>query len=179
MDSDEALYERWIAGDLTAFDRLYERYERPLFGFVRAFVREQADAEDVLHEAFMAVLRERDRRGEVRSFRAWVYQVARNLCLNRARSRKRAGRAAGEVQVIVESLVQAPQAADDAMEGQQLARALEQAVLRLPEALAEVYRLRAAGVSYDEAAEVLGVPVGTVKSRVHEMVKRLREEMVR
>jgi RNA polymerase sigma-70 factor (ECF subfamily) len=179
MDSDEALYERWIAGDLAAFDRLYERYERPLFGFVRAFVREQADAEDVLHEAFMAVLRERDRRSEVRSFRAWIYQIARNLCLNCARSRKRAGRAAGEVQMLSDALVQAPQAADAAMEGQQLLRALEQAALRLPEALAEVYRLRAAGVSYEEAASVLGVPVGTVKSRVHEMVKRLREEMVR
>jgi len=47
----------------------------------------------------------------------------------------------------------------------------------LPLALGEVYRLRATGMSYDEVAEVLSIPVGTVKSRMSEMVKRLREEM--
>jgi DNA-directed RNA polymerase specialized sigma24 family protein len=52
---------------------------------------------------------------------------------------------------------------DEALyEGEQFLRALEQAALRRPEALAEVYRLRAAGVSYNEGASVLGVPVGTV-----------------
>jgi RNA polymerase sigma-70 factor (ECF subfamily) len=56
---------------------------------------------------------------------------------------------------------------------------LREAVQRLPGSLAEVYRLRAAGMSYDEVAGILDVPVGTVKSRVHEMVKRLREEMFR
>jgi len=65
-DSDEALYARWIAGDLRAFDALHARYERPLFGFVRAHVRDQTEAEDVLHETFMAVLRERRR--DIRPF---------------------------------------------------------------------------------------------------------------
>jgi RNA polymerase sigma-70 factor (ECF subfamily) len=86
-ETDEALYARWIGGDLRAFDALYARHERPLFGFVRAFVRDQAEAEDVLHEAFMSVLRERRR--DIRSFRAWMYEVTRHLCLNRARSKKR------------------------------------------------------------------------------------------
>src|SRR5690242_10661063 len=93
MDSDEALFERMIAGDLSAFDRLYDRFERPLFGFIRAQLGSTGEAEDVLHEAFMAVLRERGARSEVRSFRAWIFQVARNLCLNRVRSARRAGRA--------------------------------------------------------------------------------------
>lgn len=178
MDSDEALFERLIAGDMRAFDRLYDRFERPLLGFVRARLGDAGEAEDVLHEAFMAILRERDRRSEVRSFRAWLYQVANNLCLNRVRSRKRAGRAADEAKHAL-ALEAAPKTGEQALDEHQRARMLHEAVQRLPGSLAEVYRLRAAGMSYDEVAGILDVPVGTVKSRVHEMVKRLREEMFR
>lgn len=175
MESDEALFERLVGGELGAFDKLYDRFERPLFGFIRAQLGDPAEAEDVFHEAFMAVLRERARREEVRSFRAWLYGVARNLCLNRVRSRKRESRAveaAGH-----ETLASPPVPAELELERHQQAAALERAVTRLPRALGEVYRLRAAGLSYDELAEVLGLPVGTVKSRMHDMVRRLREEM--
>jgi RNA polymerase sigma-70 factor (ECF subfamily) len=176
MDSDEALFERLAAGDMRAFDRLYDRFERPLFGFLRAQLADAGEAEDVLHEAFMAVLRERERRAEVRSFRAWLFQVAHNLCLNRVRSRKRAGRAL-EAANQVEAMGSAPAEADRALEAHQRAALLERAVSRLPQALAELYRLRAAGMSYEEVADILAVPVGTVKSRMHEMVRRLREEV--
>jgi RNA polymerase sigma-70 factor, ECF subfamily len=178
MDTDEALFERLVAGDLRAFDRLYDRFERPLFGFIRAQLGDVGEAEDVLHEAFMAVLRERGKRSEVRSFRAWLYQVARNLCQNRVRSRKRAGRAA-DAATHVEAMGSAPVPAERALELHQQADLLLRAVSSLPGPLAEVYRLRASGMSYDDLAEILGVPVGTVKSRMHEMVKRLREEMSR
>jgi RNA polymerase sigma-70 factor (ECF subfamily) len=176
MDSDEALFERLIAGDMRAFDRLYDRFERPLFGFLRARLGDAGEAEDVLHEAFMAVLRERERRGEVRSLRAWLYQVANNLCLNRARARKRAGRAVQEAGQAL-AAGSAPILAEHALESHQRAQLLHRAVARLPQPLAQVYRLRASGMSYEEVSEALGVPVGTVKSRMHEMVKRLREEM--
>src|SRR5437867_4492395 len=107
MDSDEALFERMLGGDLRAFDRLYERFERPLFGFIRAQLGDAGLAEDVLHDTFMAVLRERDAPKEVRSFRAWLFQIARNLCRNRARSAKRAGRAF-EAATYVEAMGTAP-----------------------------------------------------------------------
>jgi len=173
QESDEALYARWIGGDLRAFDALYARWERPLFGFVRAFVRDQAEAEDVLHEAFMSILRER--RKDIRSFRSWIYEVTRHLCLNRARSKKRAARALEEVKSVEPDVA----SVENEIDARRRAIALERAVSRLPEMFAEVYRLRASGMSYDEVAEILGVPVGTVKSRVHEMVLRLKEEVSR
>jgi len=178
MDSDEALFERLVAGDMRAFDLLYARFARPLAGFIRVRLGDAGEVEDVVHEAFMAVLRERDRRGEVRSFRAWLYQVANNLCLNRVRARKRAGRAEEALERGVSADAPAD-AADEALDGHERARRLHRAVERLPEALAAVYRLRASGMSNDEVAQALEIPVGTVKSRMHEMVKRLREEMPR
>lgn len=177
MDSDEALFERLAAGDMRAFDCLYERFERPLFGFIRAELHgDAAEAEDVLHEAFMAVIRERARRAEVRSFRAWIYEVARHLCLNRARSRKRA---ANMLDVVASERASPVPPAEALLEMRETAGALTAAVSKLPDTLGEVYRLRAAGLSLDEVARVLSVPIGTVKSRMHEMVKRLREEMTR
>jgi RNA polymerase sigma-70 factor, ECF subfamily len=171
LESDEALYQRWIAGDMRAFDAIYARYERPLFGFVRVYVREASDAEDVIHEAFLAVLRERA--PAMRSFRAWIFTVTRNLCLNRARSRKR--HATEELDEIHDA---AP-SAEAQLEVAQRAVILERAVSRLPETYAELYRLRATGLSYDEVAEMLNVPLGTVKSRMHEMVARLKSEVMR
>jgi RNA polymerase sigma-70 factor (ECF subfamily) len=172
-DTDEALYARLCRGELAAFDRLYERHERPLFGFLRAQLGDAAEAEDVLHEAFLAVLHAGGARSELRSFRAWLFQVARNLCLNRVRARRRADRAleavAREVAAVPAAAAEPPAARDPAV--------LHEAVARLPPALAEIYQLRAGGLSYDELASILEIPVGTVKSRMHEMMKRLREEM--
>ena len=175
MDSDEALFERLVAGDMRAFDGLYERFERPLFGFIRVQLGDATEAEDVLHEAFMAVLREREKARTLGSFRAWLFEVARNLCLNRVRARKRAGRA---LEAATHAATPEPAGADQQFEQRQSTAMLQRAVAELPQPLAEVYRLRASGLSYDEVAQVLKIPIGTVKSRMHEMVKRLQQEVL-
>jgi RNA polymerase sigma-70 factor (ECF subfamily) len=174
MESDERLFERLRGGDLRAFDALYLRWERRLYGFVRAYLDDASESEDVFHETFLTVLRAPVdfSRG---SFKAWVYQVARNACLNRLRSRRR-GEAAYERQASMLPAAALP-TAPAAMEADEARRALSRAVARLPRSLGEVYRLRAAGLSYDEMADVIGVPMGTVKSRMHEMVQQLKKEM--
>jgi RNA polymerase sigma-70 factor, ECF subfamily len=174
MVPDEALYQRLVGGDLAAFDLLYKRYEGCLFGFVLRQLGDRAEAEDVFHEAFMAVLKERRAARELQSFKAWIFEVARNLCLNRVRSRKRAARA---LETEARSSPKSEPHPESILAAREAPAALERAVRRLPETLAQLYDLRASGLSYDEIAEVLRVPLGTVKSRMHEMVARLREEM--
>lgn len=175
MDSDEALFRKLARGDMTAFDALYDRYERPILGFVRAQLGDAAEAEDVCHDAFMAVLRERAKGDDVRSFRAWLFEVARHLCLNRVRSRKRAVRAV-QTETHAQAMAQAPETAAEELERRERLSRLEGAITRLPPALAEVYRLRATGMPYDEVATILEVPLGTVKSRMHDMIERLKNE---
>ncbi len=172
--SDEILYEKLVEGDLKALDALYGRYQRHLFGFILGQLGDRQEAEDVLHDAFLAVLRDRRGRRAPACFRAWIYQVARNLCLNRARSRHRATRAIDAAAHVAFFSTDEP---EGALLSAQSSEALRRAVARLPSPLAELFRLRAGGLSYEELAQVLDIPVGTVKSRMHELMNRLRAEV--
>jgi RNA polymerase sigma-70 factor (ECF subfamily) len=180
LDSDEALYFRVKEGDMRAFDALYARYETRLFGFLQAQLRNRADAEDVFHEAFMSALRSTTVPFAAGTtpvqggFRTWLYRVARNAALNRMRSAQRGARAAARL-VHAEPAREA--GADERIASHELEHALGAAVARLPPALAEVFNLRTSGLSYDEMANVLEIPLGTLKSRMHQMVTHLREDL--
>jgi RNA polymerase sigma-70 factor (ECF subfamily) len=172
MDSDEHLYERLRQGELRAFDTLYARYERRLFGFILSYLKDRQEAEDVFHEAFLGVLRSRGLRFSQGGFRAWLYQIARNDALNRLRKRSRWQKAAEAAPA------PPPEASDETkLDERKVEAALGDAVARLPEPLSELYHLRASGLSYEEMARVLELPLGTVKSRMHEMMTQLKKEM--
>jgi RNA polymerase sigma-70 factor (ECF subfamily) len=174
-ETDEALFERAREGDVPAFERLYERFEGRLFAYCLSQLGDRAEAEDVFHDAFVKALHG-PYRVEAGGFRAWIYRIARNLISNKLRSKGRGERAVKELA----SNDAAPSSAPDAgtvLESRELGDALERAVEKLPSPLAEVYRLRAAGLSYVEMASVLDAPIGTVKSRLHQMVRVLREEL--
>jgi RNA polymerase sigma-70 factor (ECF subfamily) len=172
MDTDEHLYQRVREGDMAAFDLLYARYETVLFGFLVRTLRSRADAEDVFHDAFLNALKSGDVRLEPGSFRSWLFRIAKNLCHNRRRTEERGARA-------VEALPEPPGAlgAEGSLVRRELLGALDGAVARLPPALSEIYHLRSSGLSYEEMAVVLAIPVGTLKSRMNQMVGILREEV--
>jgi RNA polymerase sigma-70 factor (ECF subfamily) len=173
LDSDEVLYARAKGGDMRAFDVLYSRYEGCLFGFVLSQVRNAADAEDVFHETFVSALKAPTVRFESGGgFRAWIYRIARNLVLNRARSHHRGARALADFPE-----PETPARSDEAIADEEMRVALEHAVARLPPALSEVFHLRASGLRYEEIADVLEIPLGTCKSRMNQMVTHLREEL--
>jgi RNA polymerase sigma-70 factor (ECF subfamily) len=177
--SDETLYARAKEGDMRSFDALYVRYEACLFGFIVSQVRDRADAEDLFHEAFVNALKAPTVRFEGGGgFRAWIYRIARNLVINRARRSQRGARALAEVaRSPVAHGQQAPRPSDDALADEEMRAALERAVARLPPALSEVFHLRVSGLRYEEIADVLECPVGTIKSRMNQMVTQLREEL--
>jgi len=179
LATDEALVLRIRAGEIEAFDVLYERHEVRLFAYLRAILGDRGDAEEVLHDAFLSVLRDAsatfERDG---AFRGWLYRVARNLALNRRRASGRHERAASTVAALLEDPPPSIEARGDrALEARELERALESAVARLPITLGELWHLRTSGLSYEQIASVVDAPLGTVKSRMHQMVSVLREEL--
>ncbi len=173
MKTDEQLYAEMRSGRRAAFDELYARYERKLFGFILAYLKNEQDAEEVFHDALKALVdaAQNGRQAELpQKVGAWLFTVARNASLNRLRSRRVA------VPVAAELADAAAGAVDDLIQrGRQ--SALTAAVDRLPPALGRVYQLRAEGASYEDMARRLDLPLGTVKSRVNTLVRRLKKEM--
>jgi RNA polymerase sigma-70 factor (ECF subfamily) len=166
--SDEELMARLQEGDERALEQLMQRYQAQLYGFLSRRVGSAAD--DVFQETWIRVVRARERFDLERRFAAWLYQIANNLCRDRYRRVNAMRRAVDTFRSEDETLREPspePQLADrDEM---------RERVLALPERLREVLVLRYyEELGEDEMSRVLGVPRGTIKSRLHAAVKALR-----
>ena len=179
--TDEQLFRRFTGGhDPAAFEALVHRYELELFGYLCRYLHDRDLAADVFQATFLQVHRKADRFEAGRPFRPWLYVVATHQAID-ARRRLRRHRMASldAPDTAREGRPSEPAARAEPTGGERLADAescarLRDAVDRLPEqqraALALVYFK---GVKYREAARILHVPVGTVKSRLHAAVVKL------
>jgi RNA polymerase sigma-70 factor (ECF subfamily) len=155
-------------GDPTAFDRLLERYQRRLFGFLLRRVPLQ-HSEDLFQETWLRVVRARESFDPARRFSTWLFQIANNLCRDGARRSVVEARERTRLRSDVETPDGAAAAAADAKLDAQ------QRLAQLPEPLREVLVLRYfEDLGEREIAEIVGVPPGTVKSRLHAAVRALR-----
>lgn len=169
--TDEDLMLRAGAGDSRAFAALYERHKAPLVSFCYRMLRNWEDAADVFQETFRYLHAHAAEYEPVAGFRSYATRIARNLCIDilRKRRRRRTGR--------LDPGLDLP-APDD---GPELDRAEVEARLRaalddVPDPYREVLHLRIVdSMEYAEIAETLGCPVGTVKSRLHSALGVLRD----
>lgn len=172
-------------GDRGAFDELVRRYERELYSYLRRFLGDAAAAEDAFQATFLQVHLKCDQFEPDRKVRPWLYTIATNQAIDLQRRTKRhrmvsldrrdasADDDAGTLANLLESREAAPTLRLETDERQRWVRG---AVADLPETLrAAVNLVIYQGLKYSEAAEVLKVPVGTVKSRVHTAVQKLNE----
>jgi len=184
--TDEQLVLGYAAqGERGAFDELVRRYERELYSYLRRFLGDAAAAEDAFQATFLQVHLKCDRFESDRKVRPWLYTIATNQAIDLQRRGKRhrmisldrrdaaADDDAGTLANLLESREAAPTAGLESDERQNWIRG---AVADLPEQLrAAVNLIYYQGLKYREAADVLKVPVGTVKSRLHTAVLKLNE----
>ncbi len=165
---DRDLLERFVQGDAAACESLFRRHEGEVFRWVVRIVRDAGAAEDALVEAFLRAYRGRARFDPSRSFGAWMRRIATNAALDRLRTlRREAGGGAADERT------PAPAGADPGV-----AEAVALAFRKLPPKLRAVATLALVEEQpYAEIADALGLPVGTVKSRVFRAVRRLRSEL--
>ena len=181
IDPDAELVARWKSGDPGAFELLVRRHERRVFGLVFRMLGNREEAEDVAQEAFLALHRHGRRfRGEAR-FSTFVYRVAANAALNRRRSlgRRRAREEAlAHRQDAGDDLPSTPRDPEDAASGGEIQQRVQTALLGLPRDLRmAVVLYDIEGQSYGEIAQVLRIPEGTVKSRIHRARTALRDRL--
>lgn len=182
--SDEQLLQSYReASDPTVFSELVSRYQRELYNYLRRFLGDATLAEDVFQATFFQVHQKRDSFEQGRKFRPWLYTIATNQAIDAQRRNRRHRRL---------SLNQPHQAGSEsvgtlidlvASEGGDPALAVESGeegawvrgeVEALPEPLRNAVNLvYFGGMKYRDAAKVMSVPVGTVKSRLHAAIQRL------
>jgi RNA polymerase sigma-70 factor (ECF subfamily) len=149
-------------------ETLYQRHAPELLRFLARAVPSAADAEDLLQETFIEAVRFDDRISEAASPRAWLFGVARNV----AAAFRRRLRTRRTVPLLHDLAAPAAASVDPRLE--QVRRALQ----NLESPFRETLELRARDdLSYAEIADVLQVPVGTVRSRIHAAIRTLTEEL--
>ena len=177
--SDAALLKAVQARDGAAIDQLLSRYEQRVYRFGLRMCGNEADARDVLQETLLAAFRHLDGFREQASLSTWLYQVARSFCIKQRR------RTVGEPARLesmeaheVQQLVDQHPAADARAHAAEMGRLIQQAMLALPAEQREVLVLRdVEGLSAEEAAAVLELEVGALKSRLHRARMALKNQL--
>ncbi|HYJ89638.1 MAG TPA: sigma-70 family RNA polymerase sigma factor [Pyrinomonadaceae bacterium] len=166
---DYAAIERCRAGDNEAFRHIVERYQAEAIGHGTAILGNHEDALDAVQEAFIDAFQSLDHLDLSRRFYPWFYVILRNRCYKLAHGRKKR-----EMSSSNEMEILAP-VANIRPEELML---LEQAMLELPTEDRELITLRHLdGLSYQELAERLEVPQGTIMSRLYHARKKLRDRL--
>lgn len=166
LERDRRLVANANAGDAAAFEELYRLYRDWVFSLAMRFVGHAPDAEDVLQEAFSYLLSKLPDLQLAGRMTTFLYPVVKHLGI---RACQRRGRLAGDDESLGELATRDPSGADR--------RELAAVLSGLPEAQREVLLMRAADdMTLEEIATALGIPVGTVKSRLHNAAAWLRED---
>jgi RNA polymerase sigma-70 factor (ECF subfamily) len=175
LESDEALMQRVVAGEMAALGLLFERYRAPLFGFLFRLLQSQTAAEDVLQDAFLRLY---DRRRHYRAgqrFSTWLYTIAHHLAIDALRATSRKG-------IVLDQVEELPVAAEMLPAAQaergEVADAVRRAVTRLPREQRVALVLREyEGFSYREIGVIVGISEQAARVRTHRARLTLREAL--
>jgi RNA polymerase sigma-70 factor (ECF subfamily) len=171
--SDEDLMSQFQAGTVEAFDILVSRYREPLTNYIYRFLGDMKECEDLLQETFLRVYRNRHSYRRIAKYSTWLYTIAGNLARSEYRKRKRrrlyslqsVNRDDEEYEVEIPDETFLP---DTHAESQLQDRLIQDALKQIPEEFREVVVLRdVQQLAYEEIAEITGLPMGTVKSRIN------------
>jgi len=189
-DNDAYLIERALENDLPAFEALVARYQTRITAYAARMLGDVDEAEDVAQETFIKAYRSLDSFRGASSFSTWLYRIATNLCIDRARARKRRPQSAYSLDE--------PYDKDDesgtrdvpditaepsrGVERDELRRQVRETVAEMPEKLRSVLVMcDIQGMAYEQIAQALDCPIGTVKSRLFharaDLARRLRPYM--
>ncbi len=182
---EHGLCARVAEGDDEAFSILVERYQHRVFGFCARMIGDRAEAEDLAQDVFLTLYRNAGNfRGES-AFSTWLFRIAKNQTLNRIKYLERRGRSArrrerdseARLSRVADETALGP---DDIVANRERATMVQAAIDELGEEHRAVVVLRdMEDMSYEEISEITGLPLGTVKSRIHRARSALAKRLSR
>jgi RNA polymerase sigma-70 factor (ECF subfamily) len=173
IEADEALVRGALQGDQEACRRLVETYQRPVFTLILRMVRDPPLAEDLAQEAFLKAFRHLATFDTSRKLSSWLFKIAHNTTLDHLRRNQLdtvsleppAGESADHRKSWIDEDSERP---DQRVESRDLAEAIEEAIGGLSPRYREIVVLRyQEGLAYQEIAQILDLPMGTVKTQIH------------
>ncbi len=165
--TDEQLIQ-WVAdGDSSCLATLFERHHRAVYRFILQITRQQAQSEDLVQDVFLRILRRaRSFRGDG-SFKAWMFNIARNITLDYLRKSRRQASETIDDAIAAEHLAD-PRSAEQAAAGSEAMQRVSQALAQLPAKAQEVIWLgRFEFDNYEELGQALACNAGTARVRMH------------
>jgi RNA polymerase sigma-70 factor, ECF subfamily len=171
--SDYRLIERVKNGDMVAFNQIVDKYKNRLMNVIFRMVQNSEEAQDIVQETFLRVYQHRESFDFRHCFSTWLYTIALNLARNELRKRKRFkffdifDMQGKENEIAVEMALPS-----------NLPQALEKALESLPEKYKTAFVLRdVQELPYEEVAQIMNIPLGTVKSRVNRARAILKDKL--
>ncbi|HEY3383229.1 MAG TPA: sigma-70 family RNA polymerase sigma factor [Vicinamibacterales bacterium] len=175
------LIERCLGGDQYAWEQIVRQYWRKVFNVAYKFVGSHDQAEDLTQEIFLKIFRSLDTFDRRANFQTWLISVSRNLCIDHYRSVRKERQTIDRDVTAEDTSPVSPTASPLAtLENRDLAALLRQALQTLPQSLRMAVLLRdIQELSYQEIAERLRLPEGTVKSRINRGRKELARQILK
>jgi RNA polymerase sigma-70 factor (ECF subfamily) len=185
--TDEALMSRYRdSGRTEDFEELVHRYERELYRYLARYLGDQVLAEDVFQNTFLQVHLKRGLYEEGRPVRPWLYSIATHQAIDAMRKAGRhptlsldqraASSESNDAGGLIDLLVSEGPGPLAELQGQERAKWVRECVAKLPDTLRETLSLAYnKDLKYREIAEILNIPVGTVKSRLHAALAKLQQ----
>ncbi len=174
---DDRLARLSRKGEAHALATLYRRHAPALLDYITRITGERADAEDIVHETFLRIFQGRGKYKGRGRFRSWLFTIATRI----ARDRQRRDRRHGELKIEAGDTI-APAGSRDPLrlaEDHDVEGKIDSALADLPQSYAIAFHLRIRQeMSYREIAAISGESTGTLRSRVHHALKRLRQSLV-
>ena len=167
-NADADLVERYLAGDMTAFDELMIRYERQIYRVCYRFVENREDAMDLAQEVFIKAFEHLSGFRRESSLKTWLYRIAMNHCINHVKKQSH------EFVEVTENIGSVRASVQSQLEDREQREHFRRLVKQLPPKQKAILEMRInEQLSYEEIAEELDAPLGTVKAQLH----RARELM--
>ena len=178
--TDSDLLVRYMAGDEDAFQELVNRYKNPLYAFLKRFLNRQELVEDVFQETFLQLYTSKEKFDTSRPLRPWLFTIAANKAKDALRKMQRhaamelgavADAADVSIDDVVNLLTSYKITPDEEVSKGETARRVREIIATMPEKLRGILILAYfEQFSYKQMAEILSIPIGTVKSRLHTAV---------
>jgi RNA polymerase sigma-70 factor, ECF subfamily len=184
-ESDSELMLQVKRGDTRAFTALVERYRQPVMNFVLRTLRDETEAEDLAQNVFVQIFKAAPRHQETAKVSTWIFTIARNLCLNELRRRRRhpaepldPGPDDRETHAPLQVADHATPGPTDTLLRRELEQKVETAIAALPENQRTALLLcREEELSYEDIAAVLGCSVSATKSLIHRARETLKARL--